>query len=92
MNYEYTIGVLDAGWHELCRIEVLGNGSLFNAVHAVIAGDYDISYGGQIILTRNITPVGLGMNLYLLNHVVIRYGSIIDYPPLSDNTDSEEEM
>ena len=92
MNYEYTIGVLDDGWHELCRIEVRGNRSLFNAVHAVIAGDYDIFYGGQIILTRDITPVMLGMNLYLLNHVVIRYDSIIDYPPLSDNTDSEDEM
>ena len=84
--------MLDAGWHELCRIEVLGNGSLFNAVRAVIAGDYGIYYGGQIIRTWGITPVGLGMNLYLLNHVVIRYGSITDYPPLSDNTDSEEEM
>ena len=58
----------------------------------MIAGDYDISYDGQIILTRDITPVRLGMNLYLQNHVVIRYDSIIDYPPLSDNTDSEEEM
>lgn len=92
MNYEYTISVLDDGWHELCRIRVRGNRSLFNAVHAVIAGDYDISYDGQIILTRDITPVRLGMNLYLLNHVVIRYDSIIDYPPLSDNTDSEDEM
>jgi hypothetical protein len=92
MNYEYTIGVLDDGWHELCRIRVRGNRSLFNAVHAVIAGDYGIFYDGQIILTQDITPVRLGMNLYLLNHVVIRYDSDIEYPPLSGNTDSEDEM
>ena len=42
MNYTYTVSVIDEVWHELCRIEVKRNKSLFNAVHAVIVGDYDI--------------------------------------------------
>ena len=91
-EYTCTVSVCDDGWHELCRIEVPGNASLFNAVHAVVAGHYDILHRGMIILTRDITPAGLGMSIDLLNHVRITDDSIIDYSPMSDNTDSDEDV
>ena len=91
-EYACTVSVCDDGWQELCRMEVKGNKSLFNAVHAVITGDYDIIHRGMIILTRDITPVRLGMSMYELNQVGIRYDSIIDYSPMSDNTDSDEDV
>ena len=45
-----------------------------------------------MLVTRQMTPVRLGMSMYLLNQMVIRYDSVIDYSPMSDNIDSEEEM
>ena len=91
-EYTCTVSVCSYGWHELCRIDVPRHGSLFNAVHEVLAGHYDIRYGGNIIMTRDITPAGLGMSICLFNHVMISYDSNIDYTPMSDNTDSEEDV
>jgi len=67
-------------------------GSLFDAVHAVVAGHYDIIYRGTVLVTRRMTPDGLGMSMYEPNQVVIRYDSVIDYSTMSDNTDSEEDV
>ena len=82
----------DDGWHELCRIDVPGDASLFDAVHAMVAGDYYINHCGVIILDEDITPAGLGMSIYLLNHVRIEYVSTIDYSLIFDNTDSDEDV
>ena len=90
-SYTYTVSMCDDGWHELCRIEVPGNASLFNVVHAVVTGHYDILHRGIIILTRDITPVMINMSIYLLNHVRITNDSIIDYSPMSDNTDNDKD-
>ena len=91
---EYTcrVSVCDDGWHELCRIDVPGDASLFDAVHAMVAGDYYINHCGVIILDEDITPAGLGMSIYLLNHVRIEYVSTIDYSLIFDNTDSDEDV
>ena len=91
-EYTCTVSVCSYGWHELCRIDVPRHGSLFNAVHAVVAGHYDIIYRGTVLVTRRMTPVGLGMSMYEVNQVVIRYDSVIDYSTMSDNTDSEEDV
>ena len=72
-------------------IYVPRHGSLFDAVHAVVGGHYDIIYRGTVLVTRRMTPVGLGMSMYEVNQVVIRYDSVIDYSTMSDNTDSEED-
>ena len=91
-EYTCTVSVCVYGWHELCRIDVPRHGSLFNAVHAVVAGHYEIINRGTVLVTRRMTPVGLGMSIYEVNQVVIRYDSDIDYSAMSDNTDSEEDM
>jgi len=105
-GYTCTVSVCVYGWHELCRIDVSRHGSLFDAVHAVVAGHYDIIYRddvivsghhdiinrGNVLVTRRMTPVGLGMSMYEVNQVVIRYDSDIDYSTMSDNTDSEEDV
>ena len=91
-EYASTVSVCDDGWHELCRIVVPGDASLFNAVHAEVAGHYDIFHCGAIILNQDITPAGLGMSIYFVNQVRISYDSIIDYSPMSDNTDSDEDV
>lgn len=104
-EYTCTVSVCSYGWHELCRIDVPRHGSLFNAVHAVVAGHYDIIYRddvivpghhdiiyrGTVLVTRRMTPVGLGMSMYEVNQVVIRYDFDVDYSTMSDNTDSDED-
>ena len=91
-EYTCTVSVCSYGWHELCLIYVPRHGSLFDAVHAVVAGHYEIIYRGTVLVTRRMTPVGLGMSMYEPNQVVIRYDSVIDYSTMSDNTDSEEDV
>ena len=91
-EYTCTVSVCFYGWHELCRIDAPRHGSLFDAVHAVVARHYDIIYRGTVLVTRRMTPVGLGMSMYEVNQVVIRYDAVIDYSTMSDNTDSEEDM
>ena len=91
-EYTYRVSVCDVWWYELYYIDVPRHGSLFNAVHAVLVGHYDIEYHGNIVLTRDITPTGLGMSIYEPNHVMISYHSIIDYSTMSDNTDSDEDV
>ena len=90
-EYTCTVSVCVYGWHELCRIDVPRHGSLFDAVHAVVAGHYDIIYRGTVLVTRRMTPVGLGMSMYEPNQVVIRYDFVIDYSTMSDNTDRDED-
>ena len=91
-EYTCTVSVCVYGWHELCRIDVPRHGSLVDAVHAVVTGHYEIIYRGTVLVTRRMTPVGLGMSMYEVNQVVIRYDSVIDYSTMSDNTDSEEDV
>ena len=88
-EYTCTVSVCSYGWHELCRIDVPRHGSLFDAVHAVVAGHYDIIYRGTVLVTRRMTPVGLGMSMYEVNQVVIRYDSVIDWALVSDSADGD---
>ena len=54
-EYTCTVSVCVYGWHELCRIDVPRHGSLFDAVHAVVAGHYEIIYRGTVLVTRRMT-------------------------------------
>jgi hypothetical protein len=97
-NWDYKIVVLENDQWDV-RVPCKGAACLYTAIHAFVAGDYDIRHTTDnfvsIIIDKQDTPITLGLSPYFLTYVRIinrrsNTNTLQEYP--SDSTDNEEDV